>query len=180
MMVKAGTFPVPPRTPSEPHVGMRTPWGTADSVRKIGSGIHEVSTPGHGGIKLGRYQNGRVHEAWRSKGGWYEEDCEYAIVGLTFGTDAGFSIAQQEDCRSLCKNYFPDAYEAIYGVRVTAEESHVVREREAKARAKGQLQVIACWGDWASNVPKGMVGVCATIDGVRNGTAEDRYFLITE
>lgn len=178
MMIK-GTYPAARPTPAEPKAGMRTPWGTAQSVTKKAAGIHEISCAGHGGFKLGRHQNACVDPAWRRAGGWYEEDCEWAIVGLTFGTDAGFSLAAVEDCRSTCKNYFPDAYETIYGVKVTAEESHVVREREAKAAAKGQLQIIACYGDWATNVPKGMVGVVATVDGDRTSVAESLYFVIT-
>lgn len=167
---------------------MRTPWGPAQTVRKItpSGSILEVTTAGHGGFKLDARTNAKVDPAWRRKGGWYEEDCEYAIVGLTFQQDAGFSCEAVEDCRSVCRNYFPDAYETIYGVKVTAEQSHVVKLREAHEAAKGRLQVCSCWGDWSKNVPAGMVGVCAAVDAcsphprpVRD-MSKDRYFLVTK
>lgn len=162
---------------------MRTPWGTAQSVRNItpSGSIREVTTASHGGFKLSAYANSRVHEAWRKKGGWYEEDEEYAIVGLTFGHDASFSCEAVEDCRSICRNYFPDAYEAVYGVKVTAEQSHVVRRREALEAAKGRLQVHAAWGSWSKNVPPGTVGVSAAVDacaGPLRDAKSGRYFLV--
>lgn len=142
MFSAKGTYPsiastFTPRRVREPHVGMRTPWGKADSVRRVGVGVHEVSTPGHGGFKLSAAQNKRVDPAWRNAGGWYEEDCEYAIVGLTFGVDAGFSPDQVSDCRATCKNVFPDAYETVYGVKVTPDESYVVRERLSATSTTG-------------------------------------------
>lgn len=66
------------------YVGMRTPWGTANYARVLAPGVGLVSTPGHGGIKLSAARNRLVHAAWRERGGWYEEDCDFGIVLYTF------------------------------------------------------------------------------------------------
>jgi hypothetical protein len=162
---------------------MRTPWGKAQNVTKVtpSGSILEVSTAGHGGLKLDRRTNALVHEAWRQKGGWYEEDCEHAIVALTFGTDAGYSLEAVERARVTAKDYYPDAYEAVYGVKVTADESSTVREREALAATAGKYLILACWGEWATNVPDGRVGVFAKVDG-RDGAPDspEGYFTITK
>lgn len=158
-------------------LGSYTPWGKADSIREKVPGLFEVSTPGHGGYKLDRKLNAKIHPAWRKKGGWYEEDCEWAIVALTLGPVGGFTEGTQADARSTCRNYFPDQYEEVFGVKVTAEQSHIVRERKEKKLHAGKLQSFAAWGDWAKNVPAGMVGLCAKVDG-RGGSGPERFFLL--
>ena len=159
---------------------MRTPWGTADSVRQVAPGIQAVSTPGHGGFKLDRARNARVHPAFREPGGWYEGDLKWAVVAVTFTEDAGFTTQTVTEAHATLKNRCPDAYEAVYGVKVTAEESGVVRERKALAACKGRMLITACWGEWATNVPPGHVGVFARVDG-REGApgSEEGYYLVT-
>ncbi|MFG1872109.1 DUF7007 domain-containing protein [Micromonospora arborensis] len=63
---------------------MTTPWGPAQQEEKLAPGITEVSTAGHGGIHLIPTVNALVHRVWRERSGWYEEDCDWAIVALTF------------------------------------------------------------------------------------------------
>ena len=45
----------------------------------LAPGAWTLSTAGHGGIKLNRKRNALVPADARAKGGWYEEDCEWAI-----------------------------------------------------------------------------------------------------
>jgi len=175
-----GTYPA--RKPEfTVAVGSRTPWGRADSARRKGPGIFEVSTPSHGGYKLDVTRNAKIPRALRRKGGWYEEDIDWAIVVLFLGHTFDFCTPDAfEDARSCVRGSFPDEYEAIFGVKVTPEQSHVLRQRAAKAAVKGKLQSVACWGDWSRNVPPGFVGVCARIDG-RDGPAEtEAYFVLSE
>lgn len=160
--------------------GSRSPWGKIQSIAIFGGGsIAHVSTAGHGGIKLDRYANERVHVAWRRPGGWYEEDVEWSIVALTFGTDAGVSLQSVESARQTAKDYYPDEYQAIYGP-IAVDESLTLRERAARELAVGRWQILACWGDWAENVPGGMVGVFARVGG-RGGPpgSDEGYFLVT-
>lgn len=184
MMGRIGTYPA--IAPAKPvvHVGMKTPWGKAQTARVLNTGIGEVTTAGHGGVKLDRTRNALIPGTFRKAGGWYEEDCEYFIVALFLGLkqDGGVALTQEaiEDARSVVKNYYPDQYEDFFGVKVTAADSYVVREREAKEAAKGKPHIIACWGDWSRNVPKGRVGVLATIDGVRGDKTLERYYTISK
>lgn len=82
---------------------MRTPWGTADHVRRYRCGAVSVSTPSHGGYLvprplfesqskttppdvlrvvqwLGRDPFGYVNAA----GAWFEEDCLWAVLVLAW------------------------------------------------------------------------------------------------
>lgn len=70
---------------------MQTPWGTADSVEHIADGIIFVTTPSHGGFRLDQSRNAQVPYVWRQASfngqalrGWYEEDCDWSLVALTF------------------------------------------------------------------------------------------------
>jgi hypothetical protein len=154
---------------------MRTPWGVSQSVTEVYPGIQSVSTAGHGGYKLDRKRNAMVHEAWRNVGGWYEEDCEWAIVALTFKYE--FPAETVEGAIKTLKNWLPIQYSLVTGEQVALEESSKLREIAAKEAAKGKLQSFVAWGSWNKHVPEGFVGVCAKVDG-RDGAGEGRYFLI--
>ncbi|MHB1973757.1 MAG: DUF7007 domain-containing protein [Acidimicrobiales bacterium] len=110
--------------------GSRSPWGTVDYVSPRAVGITDVATPGHGGVKLSAERNRAVHEAWRRPGGWYEEDCEWAIVAMTF-PDA-FAPEHADVARSTARHYFPDEYEIVTGERIKPGESYVRDRRELR------------------------------------------------
>jgi hypothetical protein len=70
-----------------------TPWGYADSSEPRGSDgyIHFVSTPSHGGFKVSRKILADIPYAWKRASfnqqgleGWFEEDCDWCMVALTF------------------------------------------------------------------------------------------------
>ena len=67
---------------------MLTPWGQADHVTHLPHGIVSVSTPSHGGYYVPPEAREKMPEAARVspflKNGWYEEDCDWAIVVLSF------------------------------------------------------------------------------------------------
>lgn len=158
---------------------LKTPWGLSQEVREIAPGIRAVTTSSHGGYKLDPKRNAQVHVAWRRKGGWYEEDCEWAIVAYTFRDGGFFSAADLDQAVRSLKAWNPDAYTFITGQSVKLEESHVLRERAEKEAASGKLQSYVAWGSWHNLVPKGKVGVACKVDG-RNGTGPERFFLIPE
>lgn len=66
------------------YVGMRTPWGKADSARELSPGIGVVDTPSHGGIKLDRRRQAALPAEARREGGWYEEDADASIPLCAF------------------------------------------------------------------------------------------------
>ena len=68
------------------HHAMPTPWGKADGKHKIAAGVWDVSTPGHGGIMVGKKVARRLLSPAAIKrgmdwGSWYcyEEDCNWAL-----------------------------------------------------------------------------------------------------
>ena len=70
---------------------MLTPWGRADHVADIGNGILRVDTPSHGGYFVPAQLNRLIPTSWRKAtwnlqglAGWYEEDCDWALVAMTF------------------------------------------------------------------------------------------------
>src|SRR5437762_1102035 len=110
------------------YVGMPTPWGRADSAGIIAEGIAFVSTPSHGGIFLSAEMNEKIPEVFRRQGGWYEEDCDWAIpyffLYVQILTDphnqSGENLKRVTDAisdsRQTLINWHPDAWQAYYGV----------------------------------------------------------------
>jgi hypothetical protein len=68
----------------DPHAGMHTPWGIAQTCDQVFEGCWDVTTAGHGGYKLSPALQRVVPKKWQCSGGWYEEDCEALIVQWLF------------------------------------------------------------------------------------------------
>ena len=62
----------------------KTPWGWADTEHKAGPGVTFYTTPSHGGFYVEPRWNSKISSDLRNEDGWYEEDCEWAKVCLTF------------------------------------------------------------------------------------------------
>jgi len=71
--------------------GSSSPWGKIQHVSQLASGAWSVSTAGHGGIKLDAARNRKVPKDARQPGGWYEEDCQWAIAAYVH-KDVGDSM----------------------------------------------------------------------------------------
>jgi hypothetical protein len=65
-------------------VPTRSPWGPVQNAEEYAPGVWKIDTASHGGFKLSRQRNAAVPAYMRSKGGWYEEDCQWAFVALAF------------------------------------------------------------------------------------------------
>lgn len=69
---------------------IQTPWGAADFATEYAPGLVLYSTPGHGGFHVSPYRLALMPEPYRShspfcrEAGWYEEDCDWAVVALAF------------------------------------------------------------------------------------------------
>lgn len=66
-----------------------TPWGQAQHATQIAPGIVQYSTAGHGGINLSIDRLAAMPAGLRQIApfagpGWYEEDCDWALVALAF------------------------------------------------------------------------------------------------
>lgn len=147
-----------------------TPWGSAQNATRYGHGIIMVETAGHGGFLLDGQANAKVHKAWRNDGGAYEEDCDWAIVAHSF--PALFTDREMELADRSLRQWQPDAYEEVTGVKVKPEESSVLREREFKRKNKGREIVTSAVND--KNHP-GMVLCHAKPDGDRSAKGRDYH-----
>jgi hypothetical protein len=160
---------------------MHTPWGTADYVKELAPGITLVGTPSHGGIRVAPEQNRQIHKALRNesgtavgggRAGWYEEDCEWAIVAMQFpeafvrplaeGDKTDWSTPEKvrEIAVGFVKNYSPDGYEAATGETIPEGESYLKDKRLFEERHQHDWVVTCAFGSHLT-VPDGMVGVIA-------------------
>lgn len=155
-------------------MGTRTPWGTADSSESYGRGIVRYSTPSHGGFHVSPALNEQVPEYMRNAGGWYEEDCEWSVVGVVFAYR--FMQAQQAAALETLRHWLPDAYERYTGKAILPGESYKRDEETFLREHAGDWIAIAAVGDWHKDVPSGMVGVTATQGGKRDGV--EWYFVV--
>lgn len=155
-----------------------SPWGGVDHAKEYGPGIWSVSTPSHGGFQLSQERNDAVAECWRAASGWYEEDCEWAVVCATWPELFGETWRLQADV--TLRNWMPDAYEAFYGVTLKSGESHKKDERDFWLRHADDYIARSAFGDQWAWVPPGFVGVCAG-RGRREpcgSPLEERWFLV--
>ncbi len=83
---------------------MRTPWGQADSVVTLANGIRHVSTPSHGGYWVPAKLLPLIPPAYRAYAAkwsgseqWYEEDCAWACVAVTFPDAFDWSAGETLD-----------------------------------------------------------------------------------
>ena len=166
--------------------GMNTPWGKAQHVEQIAEGIFSVSTANHGGTLLDRKRNAQVPDYMRKSGGWYEEDCDWAIAAIVHFDDfAAYhenadwfyktgpngkeyeskTARLREGIHSILKNWRPREYTRFTGNALAVEESYVLRKEKFKLESADLIVGTGAFGDWAKNVPKGKVGVVACLGG---------------
>jgi len=187
---------MPPLT-AAPKEGSQSPWGTIDGVTTILEGMWFVSTSSHGGIKLSLERQEQIPDylrrlsavGWALKGGWYEEDCEWAIPYVVFeaelkekGRGIGKELWDTQMHRKTLRTWYPDEYERFYGVTLKPGESGLRDERVFYAEHFEDWIAICAKGDWADEVPKGFVEVTARQGGRgRRDTIEhERVFLVRE
>jgi len=136
-----------------------TPWGVAQDVRVIADGITVYSTPSHGGIKLSHDLNQQVHESLRAEDGWYEEDCDWAIVAFTFPDH--FSDYEREIAIQSLVNYRPNEYEAITGEVIPPGKSYAKDEARFDEMHRTDWVVVSAI---ISDTRPGMV-LCTALQG---------------
>lgn len=154
-----------------------SPWGGVDSAKEYGPGVWSVSTPSHGGFRLSSERNAAVADYWRSADGWYEEDCDWAIVCATWPELFEPLWRQQADV--TLRNWYPDAYEQHYSCVLLPEQSYRKAERVFWTQHRNDYVARTAWSDMAW-IPDGFVGVRAGLgERLPNGEPrEERYFLV--
>lgn len=91
-----------------------TPWGKSQGHVIYGEGVVSYYTSGHGGFKVCPSQLKKMHPALRSLGsaGWFEEDCAWAAVALTF--PHLFSEDNLVSAKRTLATFFPKEYEEFF------------------------------------------------------------------
>ena len=93
---------------------MKTPWGESQSIDKVGdgsSGILFVSTASHGGYYVPPGLHSMmppVYQKTFAGGPWYEEDCDWAKVVLSF--PHLFPEKLVANAHTGARAYFPEDY----------------------------------------------------------------------
>lgn len=85
-----------------------SPWGVVQDQKILADGIVWVSTPSHGGVWVSpdRLDKMPIKQTAYSQGGWFEEDCDWALVAVTF--PEAFSERDVATAKSIVSRYFPN------------------------------------------------------------------------
>lgn len=116
----------------------RTPWGRSDYAKEYAPGIVWYGTPSHGGFKLDRERNAAVPDYMRREGGWYEEDCDWAIVatvhpiaglmlGVAFCAPAHAVTYEPGNIRNVRAYYHDD--QVVYSIVWVTWRDHLTHRR---------------------------------------------------
>ncbi len=155
-----------------------SPWGAVDHGIRFAEGVFFVSTPSHGGFKLEAKHNVLIPASFRRERGWYEEDCDAAIVVCFM--PLLFKPGEVLSARQSLRNWHWRAWEAHFGEIVPLADSPCKAQSMFVQEHANDLLVVSACGDWHSAVPKGMVGVTATIQGSREPGSKQRHFLVSK
>lgn len=155
------------------YTRVHTPWGMSQRTTVYADGVECHSTASHGGFKLFAERNAQVHPLLRSKDGFYEEDCAWAAVAITFPDR--FTDFERRCAEKTLKDWEPEAWEAIFGTCLTPSESHVKDRRAFETKHVNDWIVISAL---RSDHHPGMTEVIATRGGKRDPHVEERRFLV--
>lgn len=150
-----------------------TPWGASQIATIYAEGIVSHMTASHGGFMLSPDRNAQVHPMLRSTDGFYEEDCAWAAVAISF-PDL-FTGYERRCAETTLKDWEPDAWEVISGRELAPGESHVKDRRAFERDHAGDWIVISAL---RSDRHPGMTEVIATRGGKRDHYVEERRFLV--
>lgn len=152
-----------------------TPWGLSQLASIYGPGVICHSTAGHGGFHLSADRNQLVDPALRKDSLWYEEDCEWAIVALTF-PDL-FTAYERKCADETIRHSWPETWERIHCRILAASESRS-KDRDAfeESHADDWVVISAIY----SGQNAGMTEVVATKGGLRGAGAERRFLVSSD
>lgn len=142
-----------------------TPWGMSQGATIYAEGVVCHSTASHGGFKLDRARNAALHPALRLKGGWYEEDGDWARVAV--GYPDLFTDREKRSADRTLRDWEPDTWEAVHGRMLRAEESFTRDRQRFEREHTADWVVISAV---TSKRHPGFIETIAAIGGRRDGS----------
>lgn len=122
----------------------QTPWGHAQHIEKIAAGVWSVSTAGHGGLYVAPWKLNRMPVTLSaptpySSGGWFEEDCDWALVCAAFpelfdSRMCWYALSQAEHSGE----YLRERWKDYLGSPLAA----MLRERAAAHKPESELATV--------------------------------------
>lgn len=155
------------------HMSASTPWGGSQMAVIYAEGVVAHSTAGHGGFHLSAARNAKIHPLLRKDTPWYEEDCEWAIVALSF-PDL-FTAHERTTAEKTFRSRWPDEWEAIRGCKLVDGESWARDRRVFDQRHAADYIVTSAI---FSQQHPGMTEVVAAVPGDRRSGDDERRFLV--
>lgn len=150
-----------------------TPWGGSQMAVIYADGVIAHSTAGHGGLHLSAARNAKIHPLLRKDSPWFEEDCEWAIVAITF--PELFTAYERTLAEKTFRNIWPDEWEAIHDTKLTEGDSWAKDRRAFDQRhAEDFIVTSAIFSDQHP----GMTEVVAVAGGHRKSDNDKRRFLV--
>jgi len=139
-----------------------TPWGATQDTKQVAPGITRIDTASHGGYHLSAERLADMPEQLRrftpyAGEGWYEEDCDWAIVALAFpqhfSTYAVLCAVEQQSGefgQPLAREYLEQHPRGKEAARRAFEFRRMNAE---KFRDQGGMSSGDCnWTMWAENL----------------------------
>lgn len=150
-----------------------TPWGGSQLATVYAEGVVAHMTAGHGGFHLSAERNAKIHPLLRKDTPWYEEDCEWAIVAISF-PDL-FTAYERSMAERTIRNTWPDVWEKIRGCSLAEDESWAKDRRAFDERVAADFVVMSAI---RSDQHPGMTEVVAVVGGDRRRDSDERRFLV--
>lgn len=150
--------------------GSETPWGACEEAVSYGEGVISYSTARHGGFWVSPERQAKMPPALYRDTQWYEEDCEQALVTLSF--QELFTSYEISAAEETLKRYFPDRWERHYGQLL--EDDHA--QNEILEMSKHDLEPLLVMSAVEDPNDPSMVRVVAALNGDPSGGT--RVFLV--
>lgn len=85
-----------------------SPWGMVQTQKDLAPGVTSVTTASHGGIYVvpDLLAKMPIKSTAYSQGGWFEEDCDWALVAVAF--PEAFDAKSLAVAKSIAARYFPN------------------------------------------------------------------------
>ncbi|AQT47986.1 DUF7007 domain-containing protein [Bartonella choladocola] len=151
-----------------------TPWGAVQNATSYGNAdIVRLDTASHGGFKISPSLNKQIPAQVRNNNGFYEEDCEWAIVATVF--PQWFTDYENQLAESKIRDSYPDYWETLHNRKLQPGESYERDKSAFNDQHAGNYVVISAI---SSSYVENMVEVIATLGGVREHDTPEKRFLV--